>query len=319
MVESEEIRTVIERILTVVPDKQLYTLIPTHLGDPNLRLEVIARNILEERHPTVLWNVRPFNTFNFLHAIYCQKLKELQEIGFNVVIIVYDKLVEKTMNIGDIEKYDFELAVNNNITWILNAGLKEKNTEFLLESDLWSFINFKNFAETITSLAHLFKFDPNLLNRERIASVIMDNLCEIYYEDLITCDIVLTGDIDAQQIWGGLRRETYDTNLFKDYSPPLVLSFPILNGIDKKPLTTYKNDNTLSIHHKEGKLKEQINNAQEDFLENLIDFLIIPYCGINKDKVKYSHSFKELKTRASTEEIYDIAYENTKQYFNRIR
>jgi hypothetical protein len=263
--------------------------------------------------------VQPWNTFNVLHGIYCQKLKECQERGFDVIVLLYDKLVEKRTTVAKAEKKDIQEAVKNNIKWFLRAGLKEKNTEFLTETDLWSFIKFEHFAETVTSLAHLCIFNKNWAERKDVVSFIMDNLCEIYYENAINCDIVLTGDRDVQQIWGVLRSKILDRNMLPNYNPPLILSFPILNGIDGRPLSTSNDDNSLSIKHTGKELRIRIGKCNEDFLKNVVQFLIIPQKKTIKIKEKGIYSFEELKKVATLEEIRDLVHEHVNEYLYKIR
>lgn len=318
--QDEEIKNIVDQILTITPGNNLSVLIPTHFADPNLRLESLAKKILnEESRPTILWNVQPWNTFNVLHGIYCQKLKECQERGFDVIVLLYDKLVEKRTTVAKAEKKDIQEAVKNNIKWFLRAGLKEKNTEFLTETDLWSFIKFEHFAETVTSLAHLCIFNKNWAERKDVVSFIMDNLCEIYYENAINCDIVLTGDIGVQQIWGVLRSKILDRNMLPNYNPPLILSFPILNGIDGRPLSTSNDDNSLSIKHTGKELRIRIGKCNEDFLKNVVQFLIIPQKKTIKIKEKGIYSFEELKKVATLEEIRDLVHEHVNEYLYKIR
>ena len=318
--QDEEIKDIVDRILTIAPGNNLSVLIPTHFADPNLRLESLAKKILsEESRPTILLNVQPWNTFNVLHGIYCQKLKECQEIGFNVIVLLYDKLVEKKATVATVEKKDIQEAVKNNIKWFIRAGIKEKKTEFLIESDLWSFIKFEHFAETVTSLSHLCTFDKNWAERKDAVSYIMDNLCEIYYENVINCDILLAGDIDVQQIWSTLRSKILDRNILPTYNPPLILSFPILNGIDGRPLSTANDDNSLSIKHTGKELRTRIDECDEDFLKNVVQFLIIPQKKRIQIKEKAIYSFEELKKAATLEEIHNLVHEYINEYFYKIR
>jgi len=319
-VDEEKIKRIKNQILMLSPKTKLHRLTSTFYSDTELRLDIIAKKIVnEEEPPVILWNVQPWNTFNLLHAVYCQKLKECIEIGFNCAVILYDKLIEKKKGIPSQEKASLQEAVKNCIVRFKKAGLKEEKTEFLTESDLWSFIKFEEFAETVTALAHLCDFDKNWTKREGVVSFIMDNLCEIYYESVINCDILLAGDVDVQSIWGLLRSKVLDRNLLPQYSPPLVLFYPTLMGIDSKPLSTSSDNNSLSIHHSNEEIRGRLVNCPEQFLETLFDYLIIPW----KQKIEVNggifHSFEELKEKLSMDEIRNLAFNYMKDYFYKIR
>ena len=231
------------------------------------------------------------------------------------MILLYDKLVEKRILVKPTERKYIQHSVENSIKWFLKAGLKEEYTEFLTESVLWSFIKFDHFAEIITTLSHLCRFDNKWAEKGDIISFIIENLCEIYYEHIIGCDIVLTGDIDVQLIWKTLRLEILDKEILPHYVPPIVLSFPTLNGMDGQPLSTSKDDNSLSIKHTNEELRKRIDEADETFLDMLYDYLIIP-------SKKYDHGYTDFistKKDGPLEEKRNRAYNYISEYFNKIR
>lgn len=315
-----KIKKIKNQIVAISPTINLHQLTSTFYSAPDLRLDIIAKKIVNnEEPPVILWNVQPWNTFNILHAIYCQKLKECIEIGFNCVVILYDKLIEKRRRLPNQERAFIQESVKNCIMWFKNAGLKEEKTEFLTETDLWSFIEFKDFGEMITSFAHLCDFDKNWADRENVVSFIMDNLSEICYESVINCDILLTGDVDVQNIWGMLRSKILDRNLLPNYSPPLVLYYPTLLGSNGQPLSTSSDDNSISIHHKDNEIEDRLRNCQENFLETLINYLIIP----QKEKIEVEgrmiFSFEELKGILSVDEIRTLTISYMKEYIHKIR
>ena len=318
---DEEVKKVKDQILTISSRRKFQSLTSTFYSDTELRLDIIAKKIVNLKEPpVVLWNVQPWNTFNVLHAVYCHKLKECTKMGFNCVVIIYDKLIEKKKRIPCQERASLQEAVKNCIGWFKKAGLqKEENTEFLTESDLWSFIKFEEFAETVTSFAHICDFDKNWTEKEDTVSFIMDNLCEIYYETMIDCDILLTSSVDVQKIWGMLRSKILDRNLLSHYSPPLILFYPTLMGIDGQPLSTSYSDNSLSIHHSNKELRSKLSNCPEHFLETLFDYLIIPW----KQKIEVNgrtiYSFEDLKEKSSIDIIRDLAFNCMKEYFYKIR
>ena len=318
---DEEVKKVKDQILTISPAKKLHALTSTFYSDTDLRLDIIARKVVNnEGPPVILWNVQPWHTFNVLHAVYCQKLKECIEIGFNCIVLLYDKLIEKKKRIPRQERASLQEAVRNCIGWFKKAGLgKEEKTEFYTESDLWSIIKFEEFAEAVTSLAHLCDFDKNWAERENVVSFIMANLCEIYYESVVNCDVLLTSNVDVQRIWGMLRSKILDRNLLPHYSPPLVLFYPELRGIDGDPLITSSDDNSLSIHHSKKELKSRLTNCPEHFLETLFHYLIIPWKKKLEASGRTIYSFEELKERLLIDKIRNLAFDYMKEYFDKVR
>lgn len=320
METDEEVNKIKNQILAISAKKSFKPFTSTFFSDTDLRLDVIAKKIVNhEEPPIVLWNVQPWNNFNILHAIYCQKLKEYEEIGFNCVVILYDKMIEKKIGRKDQEKIHIQQAVRNCIKWFKKAGLKDEKTEFLTESDLLSFIKSYDFADTLTSLAHVCNFNKNWVKKEGVVSFIMDNLCEIYYESVINCDILLTSDEDIQKIWGMLRTKILDRNLLPNYTPPLILYYPTLTGTDNQSLSTSNNNNSLSITHTTQELKQRIETCSEHFLETIVDFLIIP----NRKKIeaqgKMYYSFEDLKEKIPIEQIRELIFEFLKGYLFLIR
>jgi len=318
---EKEIENIKNKLLYISDGKYLELDAPKYYPNPHFKLDKLIEKLSDEE-VTILWNVQPWDNFNILHAIYCQKLKECIELGFNVIVLFYDKLVEKLIEKklkSPVDPNYVKTNVENNIKWFKRAGLKDKKTEFLTESLLWEIVDPQHFMETITSLAHLCVVNGKLVDKENLISFIIDNLCEIYYESVLNCDILLTGDIDVQKIWNMLRGEMLMKNREK-YEPPLILTFPTLLGIDGSPLTTYTDKNSLSINLGINELKMRIETCPEKFLETLFDFLIIP----NKEKVikideESFTSFKSLKNRIEEERIRSIAFEFIKEYFKEIR
>jgi len=147
----------------------------------------------------------------------------------------------------------------------------------------------------------------------------MDNLCEIYYENLINCDVLLTGKKDAQEIWGMLRNEILVKKLLDNYIPPLVLSFPILKGPDGTYLSTLSDANSISIRSTKEELKNFTEGCSEYFLDLLFSFLIIPWktkIEVNKREI---YTYEELHKNLPLSEIRNLAYYYIDKYFYNIR
>jgi hypothetical protein len=293
----------------------------TNVEDTNLHNAVdtlILPKMKRHERPLVLWNVRPWNNFNFLHAIYCHKLKKLVDLGFNCVVILYDKYVEKNRKLYGSDKIAFRNGVENFIQWMRNAGLTH-HTEFISETDIWSYTEFTDFADKFLSFAHASTADIPA-NKNKFVPAIVDNLFEIFYETLIDCDIVLTGKGDRDNIWGMLRKQALVDKVVDNYKPPIVLNFPNdFVGVDNELINTANNSNSLSTNDDESKLSAKLGTAHIDFLKILFNFLIIPISESVRIGGKEFISFDDIKEKCEITDIRKFAFQFMLEYFRKIK
>jgi hypothetical protein len=317
---EEKVRNARDRILAISPRKSLQTWTSTFFSNAESRLDDIARRVVGGKsRPLVLWNLRPWDTFNLLHAVYCVKLADLIDLGFNCVVVLYDKFIQKRTRIPNAELPSLQAATKKCVNRLVRAGLDESKTEFITEADLLSLVKPEEFADKITSFAHLCDFDKGWAERDDAVSLIVDNLCEVYYESVIKCDVLLTGDVDIQRVWGMLRSKILDKNLLPDYSPPLVLFYPTLIGTDKQPLSTSSDGNSLSIQHSSEEVKYRLRTCGENFLATLFDFFIFPWKKTIEIDGRISYSFEEVREKSSIGQIRDLASNCVNDYFYKVR
>jgi len=292
---------------------------PTISSDANVRLAKLVKQIIVEKNPPVIMiNLRPSFDFNILHAIYLLKVKQCIDLGFNCVMIIYDKTIEKRNLVPSQEIQLFNEVIMRNINWFKRAGITEENTEIFTESDLWSIIEFREFAEVVTSFAHIFKINPEAYSVEGngIVSKVMSNLCEIYYEYFLKSDVILIGESDANEIWRTLR--TSGGKIIDGYVSPLVLYYPMLNGIDGNKLSIISSKNSISTSDTKNDIESKIKGSPEAFLEVLIDYFIIPWKKVLTVEKKHFCSFEELKQEFELSTIQDLIIEYTNEYFSNI-
>ncbi len=306
----------VDSVLRITSKKKLSAFIPTRLYE---NIDFALSNLfVKDKKPVVICNIIPWDNFNLLHGIYCLKLKKMIEEGFNCVVIFYDKRVENNENLSSYDKKNLQLSIENYKKWFKNAGLNNENTEYITETILWSFIKFQDFSNKISSFAYHsdIKIDKN---RGEIIPYIIENMWEIYYEDLLQSDIVLTGDEDATKIWGMLRKQTLYKNKLSDYTPPIILYFPSLKGLDNKFLNPKNPENSLTTNDNDYTIKNKIRNAKIDFIEVLYDYLIIPYNGyyiLNDEKY---YSFDILSNKYPIDKLKNNAIDFIIDYLNHIK
>ncbi len=264
----------LHHILELSPNRKMECSIPAKIDvNASLFIEMLLSKIRQQnRNPTVLWNMRPWDNYNFIHAIYCQKIKHLIELEFNCQIILYDKFVEKFHRFHRQQEFDQQKAITKkNVSWLINSGLLPNKTEFFSESILWDEIEFKDFSNKITFIAQLFKKSLDGIKVDEI----LDRLWELYYEEVIQCDFVITGRRDVTEIWNVVRNATLAENNF-NYNPPVVLIFPLINGLNDKSIDPSAKKESLTIHDSREEIDRKIQAASDNFLTDLFELLIIP-------------------------------------------
>jgi hypothetical protein len=308
-------RQIKDQILQISSGARLQPFTTNFSADPDLSLDIIAEKIIrpDKVNPIVLFNLLPWNKFNLIHAIFCQKLADYTRMGFDCVILLYDKEIERSVEISNQDRVSLQRSVRNCINRFLRAGLIEEKTEFITESDLWKMLKAEEFVDTITSLAFVCEIDNKWKKRRNIVSFVLSNLCEIYYENVINCDIVLTGHMQAQSIWGMLRHK--QKNILSNYNPPLILACPTLIGIDDKPLSTSNDENSISIHHDTRELRKRLSNCPQHFIETIFNYLLLSWKKSFSAFDRTFYSYKEMTERLTEEQIRNLAFDLMNEYF----
>ena len=312
-----------KEIIQIGKKKKLEIFVPCRSeGNQSLYIENQIKDIEnKERKPVVLWNMRPWDNFNIIHAIYTQKLRQLQDLGFNCQIILYDKLVEKIQQLKNEQEINqLNRTVERNIKWLLNSGLKVEHTEFLLESFLWKQINFEDFSNKTTFFAQ----HCNLGSLSLKIDEIFDRFWELYYEELVNSDFLLTGRKDRTEIWGILRQNVVKTNHFT-YTPPVVLYFPQFEGFNKVDVTPEDTDFLLSINDTKQEIftKLQQAGACSQFVKDIYNYFLLPYknniVSFKSQEEREFNCFDKVAEILNDEEIIDYCGEELYSYFKKIK
>lgn len=277
---------------------------------------------------TVLWNVRPWDKFHVLHAVYCQKLRQLISHGFHCTIILHDMYVRNSIraeqNESRIDEKPIETRIKACIDRLENAGLDTNDTEILLESQLWNAVDSSNFLQNLVSLSHITEFTPNWSERDKVVPFIVNHLCELYYESIIDCDILLTGGPDVEGIWDNIREQEIE-DIVEGFTPPLVLYYPVLSGRDGTPLTTKKAKNSISVRDSRSEIASKLDNASDDFLRLLFNSVLLwpdveggPDIGVTINGTEYS-TYDNMIKYNTEEEIISAAVNSTRSYFEDVQ
>lgn len=314
----------IQKILSLGRDRKLSCFFP---GRPqhnpvyhNIQLQLAGiKKREEDPTPRILWNLRPWDNFNIIHAIYTQKLKQFQEAGFNIQIIFFDKLVEKIEGLRDkVRLNELRINIRDNVKWIINSGLNVGSTEFLLESFLWEAIKFSDFSNKITSFGQICEFGTADLK----LSQVLDNLWEIYYEDMVNCDFLLTGAKDQDEIWGMLRENALEDQDF-DYNPPTILSMPQITGINGREVTPKDCNNLLTINDSQKEIHQKLSDADEAFIRDVVELFLLPHIShriTHLDIDESCYSYPKLKELFSAKEkLLDYCTMIVDGYFQKIK
>lgn len=277
---------------------------------------------------TVLWNVRPWNEFHVLHAIYCQKLRQLLSLGFNCTIVLHDVYAENYLRASqretNIDDSAIESGIQSCIDRFENAGLDPEKTEIILESQLWDAVDTDEFLQSLISLSHITGFSSELSERDDIVPFLVNHLCELYYESIVDCDILLTGGPDVEGIWDSVReREVAD--FLNGFSPPLVLYYPFLEGIDGAPLGTNARENSISVKHSETEISAKIRDAPTEFLQLLLDCVLLwpdvhgdPTVDVSMNGAAYD-TYSNMTAHAAEADIREATIDGACAYFEAVQ
>ena len=259
------------------------------------RLELVRRNSVEvvtedelrtlletEDRPTAYVGYEPSGEIHIGHMMTVQKLMDLQEAGFNVIVLLADVhayLNEK----GDFERIS-EIAEYNRKAFIA-LGLDESKTKFVVGSE------FQLDREYVLDLLRLSRITT--LNRARRS---MDEVSrrkedpmvsQMIYPLMQALDIahlgvdLAVGGMDQRKIHM-LARE----NLPKlGYKAPICLHTPIIVGLDGQKMSSSKG-NYISVRDPEDVVERKILKAycpkgqlDENPIIQIVRYYIMPRFG----------------------------------------
>jgi hypothetical protein len=267
---------------------------------------------------TLLWNTRPpetYNNLNLLHCIYLNKIKHLQNHGFNVTILVFDKYDREAKQLGSGENKTARNVAIDFANNIFNWGLSPSETEIILESNLRKSVNSDDFIEKIIELA--CQIDDEEIKNEGSktpnTSEIIQNSIEIYYEKVINCDAILAGEHDLDRVWDVLRSLLVDEPFFPEYDEPLVLGLPHLEDDNGKALSPTKQTNTIHSGMDSKEIKDRIRES-DSIRRAVCDYLIMPNEGCVEIGDRNCISYEEMKNY-SDDDVAKILFDKSEKHF----
>ena len=225
-------------------------------------LEVINTEELEKKlekdSPITYAGYEPSGKIHLGHAITIMKLKQLQEIGFKVKILLADYHAYLNGK-GTIEEIE-EMAEYNKKCF-LAFGLSEENTEFILGSsfqtnndyvdDLYRLANLTTLSRAKRSMDQVSRSSQN----PKVANVIYP-LMQVIDMKFLNVDVAL-GGMEQRKIQM-LARE----NLPKlDFEAPVCIHTPLLHGMDGDEKMSSSKGNLIAIDDSEEEIAKKIKKS----------------------------------------------------------
>jgi len=215
------------------------------------------RELLMEKRPTTYVGYEPSGKIHLGHLLTVNKLIDLQNAGFRVIVLLAD--VHAYLN----EKGSFEeiekVAEMNRISFI-SLGLDEKNTDFVLGSG-YEFE--RDYVLNVLKMARMTTLNRGRRSMDEVSRRKSDPLIsQMIYPLMQAMDIaylgvdLAVGGIDQRKIHM-LARE----NLPKlGFRPPVCLHTPILLGLDGEKMSSSKG-NFISVDDSPEVVERKIRKA----------------------------------------------------------
>lgn len=216
------------------------------------------RDLLEEKErPRAYVGYEPSGEIHLGHLITVNKLKDLQSIGFEIVVLLAD--IHAYLN----EKGTFEeikkLAERNMKTFIA-FGLEEKTTKFILGSEYQ--LN-KDYVLDVLKLARITTLNRAKRSMDEVSRRREDPMVsQMIYPLMQAMDIaylkidVAVGGIDQRKIHM-LARENLPS---LGYKAPICIHTPIISGLDGEKMSKSKG-NYISISDSAEEVERKIMKA----------------------------------------------------------
>jgi tyrosyl-tRNA synthetase len=213
---------------------------------------------LEKKAPVAYTGYEPSGKIHLGHAITIMKLKQLQEIGFKIKILLADYHAYLNGK-GTIEEIE-EMAEYNKKCF-LAFGLSKKNTEFVLGSsfqtnhayveDLYKLANLTTLSRAKRSMDQVSRSSEN----PKVANVVYP-LMQVADMKFLDVDVAL-GGMEQRKIQM-LARE----HLPKlDFEVPICIHTPLLHGLDGDEKMSSSKGNLIAIDEKEDRIIEKIKKS----------------------------------------------------------
>ncbi|EKE05189.1 MAG: hypothetical protein ACD_19C00405G0002 [uncultured bacterium] len=295
------------RSTTLCSLNPIFTNSKTHISN-------IAQQVLEKKTPVVLWNIAPSDHFGILHAIYYEKIKQLADLGCKCVVLIYDAYERDICNSNQKNEQQIRDNAIRLSKTILSKNIKEEKIEFVLESDLRQGIELNEFLRKIFSLSEIFNVHATT-SLTSSTSAPLYTIVEFFYEYLIDADIVVASEKDATDNWGVLRTCTNIASILPGYTPPLIISFPIITDVKGDPLSSRDCAGSISNIHSKDEIFSTLRSSNKDFLKYFFDYLYFPNLNNVSINGKRIRNFESLVAEEKKESIVNRAYKFSCEYF----
>jgi hypothetical protein len=281
----------------------------------NYTLEGIKNQIksIIKKGGCVMATFLPFDYFTVIHGVFLEKLKLFSNLGINSVIVFLDQFRHESENI------ELNLVGNivlSNISEFIERGLPQDKSFFLMESHIWASEGyFEKFSKVFYNLA-------SRSASKRFPTPLLEYLLEISYSAIVLPDIMLTGEKGKEPLRNIVEYLTEKGRVFSNSRAPIILSHPMMRGLNGGSVTIEKGENTLHTGQGAEKRLQLIKSATPEFLIDLCRYLLIPYF----DRIQIGEAFysnindieEDLKSGKITEEVFREYISNyTNHYFKK--
>jgi hypothetical protein len=298
-----------ERVTAIGPCDELNCATAAEGYTADGHLDYLWRRINNGDDPeqTVLWNTRPAQDLNLLHAVYLEKLKTLQEAGFGATIVIFDKYEQEAEQLSEGEADRLRTRSVDFAKKLLEAGLDEERTEILLETELRAACDPEDIVESIVTLGTADAVDgwepEGSGEAERTSSAdLIRNIIEIHYETVVDCDAILAGQADLEGVWRLLRDALDETDCFDGYTEPLVFGFPNLTGVDGEPLSPTDASNSIAASMPSERIFERLRRSAS-FRETVFEYYLLQSSGSVPLDGERIDSYAALADRCSKDRV----------------
>lgn len=213
---------------------------------------------LEKETPIAYTGYEPSGKIHLGHAITIMKLKQLQELGFKIKILLADYHAYLNGK-GTIEEIE-EMAEYNKKCF-LAFGLSSDNTEFILGS---SFQTTHDYVDDLYKLANLTTLSRAKRSMDQVSrSSQSPKVANAIYPLMQVIDMIF---LDVDVALGGMEQRKIQMlareNLPKlDFESPVCLHTPLLHGLDGDEKMSSSKGNLIAIDDTEEEIAKKINKS----------------------------------------------------------
>ncbi|BBL61792.1 tyrosine--tRNA ligase [Methanobrevibacter arboriphilus] len=212
---------------------------------------------LEKSHPIAYTGYEPSGKIHLGHAITVMKLKQLQELGFKIKILLadYHAYLNGKGTIEEIEK-----TAKYNEKCFKALGLSE-NTEFVLGS---SFQTKPEYTDKIYNLATITTLVRAKRSMDKVSrSSENPKVADAMYPLMQIADMVA---LNVDVALGGMEQRKIQMlareNLPKiNKTPPVCIHTPLLHGLDGDEKMSSSKGNFIAIDDSESEIRKKINKS----------------------------------------------------------